>query len=135
MWRQRLFVGLAIGISLPAVGCGGSTTDDPMAILLEFQNDANAASQKYKGKTVRLRVEKISLKTKAGPSVDRVGVQGHLNKSALMLHATVTDPAEMAKASALKIGDPAIIEGEVGGVLGEKRGMGVILLKSAKVAP
>jgi hypothetical protein len=106
-----------------------------MAILLEFQNDASAASQKYKGKTVRLRVEKISDAGKAGPSMPLVNVQGHFNKSALMINATVTDPAEQLKASALKIGDPAILEGEVTGVLGETRGMGVILMKSAKVVP
>jgi|GEM_PF-5757647 len=135
MWRDRLFVGLAIGVSLFTVGCGGGGTDDPAAILADFQNDASAASQRHKGKTVRLRVEKVSGAEKVGPALEYVNVQGQFKKSGVTINATVDDPAEQQKALALKAGEPVILEGEVGGVLGETKGMGVILMKSAKVVP
>jgi hypothetical protein len=135
MWREQWFVGLAIGVSLLTVGCGGATTEDPMPILLDFQDDSSAAKQKYKGKTVRLRVEKISDASKAGLSPEMVNVQGHFDKPAFMINATVSDPAEQPKALALKIGDPAVLEGEVADAIGEKRGMGVIFLKNAKIVP
>ena len=129
MLRALLFVGLAIGMSLLAAGCGGGTTADPGAILIEFQQDGKAASQKYQGKTVRLSVEKVTAANKnTVKGVEHVTVQGQVAVqgpfSMVMIDATVTDPAQQQKALALKIGEPATFEGEPAGGIGEKRGSG-----------
>ncbi|MCA9030525.1 MAG: hypothetical protein KDA66_06920 [Planctomycetaceae bacterium] len=129
----RLFGGMAIFVSLFAIGCGGSSVDDPAVILGQFQKDEKAAGEKYAGKTVRLRVEKVSAADKSGPALEYVTVQGSFVNPGIMINATVSDPTEQQKALALKVGEPAIIEGEVGGAFGETRGMGVIFITSAKV--
>lgn len=139
MFRGRLFVGpvivgLAVGMSLCTVGCGGSATGDPKAILIDFQQDSSAASKKYQGKNVRLSVEKVTTSQRLSvKGVEYVTVQGRVGN--IMIDATVTDPAEQEKALALKIGDPAIFEGEPGAGMGELRGAGALFLKSAKVNP
>jgi hypothetical protein len=139
MLRARLcggFVigGLAIGMSLLAVGCGGGKQDDPVAILIDFQNDNTAATKKYQGKTVRLSVEKVITAAKrSAKGLAFVRVQGRVGN--IIIDASVTDPAEQEKALALKIGDPATLEGEPGMGMGELRGAGALFLKDAKVAP
>jgi hypothetical protein len=128
-------------MSLLAVGCGGGTaTGDPTAILIDFQKDSKAASQKYQGKTVRLSVEKVTTAGKTTvKGTEFVTVQGQVAVqgpfSMIMIDATVSDPAEQQKALALKIGGPATFEGEPAGGMGEKRGSGALFLKSAKVVP
>lgn len=109
-------------------GCGQATSS-PRNILIDFQNDAAAAKKTYQGKTVRLSVEQV---TSAGKVLNHVTVQGRIDK--VMIDATVTDPAEQQKALALKIGSPAIFEGEPANGMGELKGMGVLFLKSAKVS-
>lgn len=138
MLRARLLVGLAIGMSLFAVGCGGTMAGDPTAILIDFQKDSQAASQKYRGKTVRLSVEKVTAANKTTvKGTEHVTVQGQVAVqgpfSMIMIDATVTDPAQQQKALALKVGEPATFEGEPAGGMGEKRGSGALFLKSAKV--
>ncbi len=139
MLRERLFVGpaivgLAVGMSLCTVGCGGSATGDPKAILIDFQKDSSAASKKYQGKNVRLSVEKVTASHRISINgLEYVTVQGQVGY--IVIDATVTDPAEQEKALALKIGGPAILEGEPGAGMGEMRGAGALFLKSAKVIP
>jgi hypothetical protein len=129
----RLVIGgLAMGMSLLAVGCGGGTNDDPVAILIDFQKDNAAATKKYQGKTVRLSVEKVTTASKQSvKGLEHVTVQGRVGN--IIIDATVTDPAEQQKALALKIGDPATFEGEPGMGIGELRGAGALFLKDAKV--
>jgi hypothetical protein len=133
MLRASLFVGLAIGMSLLAVGCGGGTpTGDPSVILKDFQRNSKEASQKYEGKTVRLSVKKVISAGKVTVNAKEfVTVQGQVG--GIVIDATVSDPAHQQKALALKIGDPATFEGEPAGGMGEVAGMGALFMKSAKV--
>ncbi|MCC9608139.1 hypothetical protein LOC68_01490 [Blastopirellula sp. JC732] len=144
MLRARFFEGakpgrlviaeLAIVTALLSVGCdGGGTTTDAVTILMEFQGDSSAATKKYAGKTVRLQVEKVISSGKAGKELEFVTIQGQVGY--VVVDATVKDPAEMEKALAIKLGEPAIFEGEPVAGMGEVRGMGALFLKSAKVMP
>ena len=134
LFLRPVVVGLAVVMSLCAAGCGGSATSDPVAILLDFQKDSSEASKKYQGKTVRLKVEKVTTASKVTVNNSEfVTVQGQVGN--IIIDATVADPVEREKALALKFGEPAILEGEPTGGMGELRGMGAIFLKSAKVTP
>jgi hypothetical protein len=130
MLRARVLVLLAVGLSLAIVGCG-APTDDPRAIVDDFRQSLDAGRQKYKGKTVRLRVEKV---TKVEESEGSAGIQG--NTGNFMIMANVSEAAETTKALALKKGEPATLEGEVTTAdPGDTPGRGIIYMKSAKVSP
>jgi hypothetical protein len=132
MLRARVMMGLWLGASITASGCGGgSATDNPIKILADFRSKSlDAARQEYKGKSVRLRVEKVTSVEKTG---DNVAVKGKVGK--IIIGATVSDAAEKTKALALKEGESAIFEGEVEDATGDVPAMGVIFLKAAKVVP
>ena len=137
MLRERLFLGpaivaLVVGMSLCIVGCEDSGIGDPVTILVDFQKDTSAASKKYQGKSVRLRVEKVITASKTTvKGSEFVTVQGQVGN--IIIDATVADPAEQENALALKIGEPALFEGEPAAGMGEVRGAGALFLKSAKV--
>ena len=127
--RASVVVGaLVLGLSLFAGGCG-KPTSNARNILIDFQNDNAAAVKKYQGKTVRLSVEKV---TTSGKVLDFVTVQGQVGN--VLIDATVTDPAEQQKALTLKVGSPAIFEGEPANGMGQVKGMGALFLKSAKIS-
>lgn len=132
---ERLLVGLAIGLTLFTVGCGGSSTASPGAILGQFQKDNSAAVKKYQGQTLRLTVDKVTSAGKSGKAMEYVTVQGQVGDGKIMIDATFADPAEQPQALALKIGEPATFEGEVVGGMGEKPGFGVLFMKATKVVP
>jgi hypothetical protein len=130
MLRARVGLVWVAGLSLAIVGCG-KPTDDPRAIVDDFRQSLDAGRQKYKGKTVRLRVEKVS---SVEESRGDVGIQGNAGKFLIM--AGVSDAAEKTKALALKKGEPVTLEGEmITADPGDSPGRGIIYLKSAKVAP
>jgi hypothetical protein len=125
-------MGLWLGVSIAAIGCGGaSATDSPIKILADFRSKSlDVARQEYKGKSVRLRVEKIKSAEETGSNV---AVQGQTGK--IIITAVVSDAAEKTKALALKKGESATFEGEVIDATGDVPAMGVIFLESAKEVP
>lgn len=133
MLRARVLTGLWLGMSIAALGCGGGkATDNPHKILADFRSKSlDAARQEYKGKSVRLRVEKVTSVEKTG---DNVAVQGKVGK--IIIAATVSDAAEKPKALALKEGEPATFEGTVVDATGDVPAIGgMITMWEAKVVP
>jgi hypothetical protein len=123
-------------MSLFAVGCGagGSSASDPGTILQHFQRDTASATKEYQGKTMRLSVDKVITANKTTVNaVEYVTVQGQVGT--VVIDATIADPAEQPRALALKIGEPAIFEGEVVSAMGETAGYGALFMKATKVVP
>ena len=94
MLRARVCLVWVAGLSLAIIGCG-KPTDDPRTIVDDFRQSLDAGRQKYKGKTVRLRVEKVS---SVEESRGDVGIQGNAGKFLIM--ASVSDAAGKTKALA-----------------------------------
>jgi hypothetical protein len=130
MFAKRVLMGVWLGVSITALGCGGTATDNPIEILGDFRSDMTAARQKYQGKSVRLRVDKLKSPKETGANV---AVQGQAGK--IIIAATVSDAAEKSKALALRPGESATLEGEVVDATGDLPAMGVIFLKGATVVP